>query len=239
MKRSVVFLYLIPVLFTAQISAALLTIISDLDGGIRESNNSGSFSSQQMLFGRLGTDSDLTGLLSFDLDQPELSGASIHSVSLRLTLNAADGSNSADETTTLDLYQVLTPFNANATWTNRDGTNSWNSPGALGADRGSDLLASYSGNAALANTGDTLSFSSEAAFTTLVSSNIGNTLALGAYMDSGSTRALFRVNSNNTLVAVEDRPTLIIDYTAIPEPSSFLLISAALLLGWGTLRRRN
>jgi len=101
----------------------------------------------------------LRSVFAFDLSAPELSGATINSVTLTLTIDSRDSSSggSADASSTIDLHELAASFtNSGVTWTSRDGSNDWTTPGG---DFG-DALVSLSANAGTVNAGAELDFSS-------------------------------------------------------------------------------
>ena len=101
----------------------------------------------------------LRAAFAFDLSAPELEGATIDSVTLTLTVDGRDTSSggSADATSLIDLHELSASFtNGGVTWTSRDGTNDWTTPGG---DFGA-ALAGLSANAGTVSAGAKLNFSS-------------------------------------------------------------------------------
>lgn len=171
----------------------------------------------------------LRGAFAFNLTSPLLTGATINSVTLTLTIDARDTGGSANETVTLNLHQLSASFtNGGVTWTSRDGTNNWTTPGG---DFGG-VLASDSANADTVNANDTVDFTS-AALASAAESAIGGSIYFLAKLDvENDTRNIFRFKASN--LAGSGKPTLTIDY--IPEPSTALLGALGMLC---LLRRRR
>ena len=218
-------------------SAATLAIGVGANSTIRESvANQGT--SQILFVGDTITANDfLRSALAFDLSNPLLTGATITGATLTFTVRAADtGSESA--TITLNLHQLSSSFSngdgtTGVTWTSRDGTNNWTTPGG---DFGA-ALASTTGNPRTAAAGSTVNFSG-ASLGSAVQNSIGGTLNLLAKSatEDNTTRNLFQFASTRNIVGspVHPGPVLTIEY--IPEPSTALLGALGALC---LLRRRR
>lgn len=172
--------------------------------------------------------------VAFDLSAPELVGATINTATLSFFIREADGT-SENATVTLNLHELTASFtNDGVTWTSRDGTNNWTTPGG---DFGG-ILASASGNPTTVSNNDNLDFAG-AGLTSAVQGAIGGDLNLLVKSSTEDivARNLLRFASSRNTAGAATGPVLTLDYTPVPEPS------AALLGGLGFMfllrRRRN
>lgn len=237
-------------------SAATITISVSGDSYIRSGTtlqNTNNNNSQLLLVGDTTTSGDvMRGVLSFNLGAPELVGATINSVTLKLFADSAggkDSSSTVSSTETIQLFQLSRSFNdTQVTW-NQAATNTpWTTPG--GDYFSSTLLASVNADATTVTANQLFSFTGLDG--NFLNSIVG-TLAqadktLGLYLKlatENTTRSLFRLNAGTTtnvnIAAAQYRPQLVIDYTAaspIPEPASFAALAGVGMLGVAALRRR-
>lgn len=218
---------------TPCINAATLSL-SATDGAYIRASQSGTGGNSLIIVGDTTTANDyLRGALAFDLSSPLLAGATINSVTLTLTIASDDSGTSANLIDTVNLHQLSASFtNDDVSWTSRNGTDTWATPGG---DFGG-VLDSADGNSSLVDTGDLFNFSG-ASLTSAGEGAVGGSLYLiAALATEDATRSVFRFAAeNNPDEAL--RPVLTIDYTAVPEPSGALLMGLAGLLG--VLRRRR
>tara|TARA_R100000027_G_scaffold67677_1_gene67657 strand:- start:2451 stop:3158 length:708 start_codon:yes stop_codon:yes gene_type:complete len=216
-------------------SAATIEIFntgsSDLQSvGIRDGfSNQGA--AEYSIVGQTTTSGDLLrGLLTFDLSDPLLAGATINSVTLTLTVGKDDPT-STNGDVTLNLFELTTPYVYDeATWVKATDTTDWTTEGG----DYSTLLASEDANPGTAPGGTEIDFTGSA-LDSYVQSSIGETIYLLTKLDveNNATRDIFFfVREGNSA-----RPTLAIDYTPVPEPSSFALIAGFACLGGLALRR--
>lgn len=221
------------ILGSAQFGNAAILTFSPTDNSTIRFGQGNQGTSQLLFAGDTSNPGDfLRSTLAFDLNNPLLTGATINSVTLTLTVREAD-TGSEDTSLTIALHELTNSFtNDDVTWTSRNGTDDWTTPGG---DFGSSL-ATVSGNPFTAVTGDTLDFSS-VALASAAESAIGGSFYLLAKSttEENTNRNLFRFASTRNLSSAEG-PVLTIDYTPIPEPSSVLL---ACLGGVALLRRRR
>lgn len=190
-------------------------------------------------------------LLRFDVTSLAGQYASINSVTLRLTIS----SNASGAGAGSDVIQLFREAPANAGWVEGTqangfelGSSSWNNrnesgtpwagsvgSGTAGTDYLAPVLASV-GFDDTTSTGITLDFVfNDVSFlpTWISGSNAGLLMRLPDDSLANIDRALFFDSSEAGTVA--NRPQLIIDYTAAPEPSALALI---VLMGATTLLRR-
>ncbi len=227
-------------------SAATLSFSVTGDANIRP-NTANTNGSQLVLVGDTTTANDyLRGLFSFTLDNPALVGATIHSVSLRLFVETADGT-SADRNEVIQVFQLSRAFNeTQVTWTNATTTTPWTTPGG---DFSTTLLSSVTANPRTVTANQSLTFDSSSAFVTSVINTLqqpDKTLSLLLKLETeNNQRSIFRfyagTTTNPNLAAAALRPQLLIDYTAapIPEPSAFAALAGLGALGFASLRRRR
>lgn len=154
----------------------------------------------------------LRAAFAFDLSAPELEGATIDSVTLTLTVDGRDTSSggSADATSLIDLHELLASFtNSGVTWTSRDGTNDWTTPGG---DFGASL-ASLSANAGTVSAGAKLNFSSGdlRSVTQNALDGSGALYLLTKLRTEDADRSVFRLASQDNSTASQ-RPVLTIDF---------------------------
>ena len=236
-------------------SAATLTLTALDDTYLRASVSDSNFGGHtQVLAGTLGN-SGLHALFRFNLNQAALSGATITSATLKLYSDGNDSGSLASAT--LNLFQLAA---ANAGWVEGTGAGStgevltgvatWNHQvrsttpwaGTAGASTpGTDYintsLGSFTGNPQTITAGTEMNFTS-GAFAGAVAGNIGGALNLwvGSPEQESGSRNFFRIATvENATVA--NHPTLIIEYTPIPEPSATLMFAGA--LGLLASRRRS
>lgn len=220
--------------------ADTLTINPTADAFIRASQNaSQTLNTTNVIFlvGDTTTANDyLRGLLSFDLSSSALVGATINSVTLTLKINSADAS-SAGQDVILNLYSLTNTFSeGTVTWTQRNGSSTWTTPGG---DYG-DLLAGTTANAGTATAGQSVTFSGSD-LTDYAISSVGGSLYLLIKLADEDTaqRNVFRFGTVNGTSAYY--PVLTIDYTAavIPEPSTAALLGGLAVLGLACRRPRR
>ncbi len=176
-------------------------------------------------------------LVQFDIASSIPAGSTINSVTLRVERVIGGPNSGADvlsihpvtaawgEGTSFGVGKGAAPTANDATWNFRFfNTSSWTNPGG-------DFGAS-SGTVTLDNVNNQFTFASQAGMVANVqnwannpSSNFGWLLK---YVDevSVSTARYFASREN----MVTQRPTLTVDFTVVPEPSSCLLLSAAALI---------
>lgn len=228
----------------SSMQAATLTLNPTADSGIRSDQPTNTGNSNIFIVGDTSNGARLRSLLSFDLNTPELIGATINSVTLTLTINDGSegdgGTDSAVGTVTLDLHQLDSAFSETTTnWNTSDGSTAWTAGGAY-----STLLSSTTGDANAARAGDTYVFANSSALLNAATSVSGtSTLDLLLKLSTeNSTRNIFRFTSRNpNSVPSSYMPVLTIDYTAaaIPEPSAFALLGGLAALGLVATRRRR
>lgn len=249
---SLALLAAVSALGAVSVSAATVTIGVTGDASIRNgtSSNANSNGSQLILVGDAGptTNDFLRGLFSFDLSDPQLAGATINSVTLKLFIDSAtpgkDGT-SANNTELIEVFQLTKGFtDTQVTWTVAATGDNWSTPGG---DYNPTLLASISANPSTVTSNQEFAFVSLPEFTTVANSALTNSNMLNLFVKLGAentTRSIFRFNAGTTtnanIAPALYRPQLIIDYTpaAIPEPSSFAALAGLGMLGFAAARRR-
>jgi hypothetical protein len=184
--------------------------------------------------GQIASGNDLRAVFSFSLDGLS-QGMTVTNVQLSLGTNADSSSESG--VFTLQLFQLTSTFlESGVTWNSRDGTNNWSTPGG---DFSSTLLSSVTANPTANNS---LVFVSTPQFVSAVQSSVdSNTpfyfiLKLDGAGESGNSRRIFSVNSDDA-ASPAARPTLSV--TAVPEPSSAILMLGGALTGLAGWRRRR
>jgi|GEM_PF-3135576 len=175
----------------------------------------------------------LHGLFEFDLSAIEAEAAgnpfTIDSVTLSLRTSSTAGSGGTALNFQLSLLGANLDFDeSTVNWTN--------APGAEGGLAGTLLSSeSFVPNA----TNQTRTFGSTSAFQSAVANALANdpdnTIRLFLETESGSGFARFLSDENAT---ESNRPTLTVNYTVVPEPSTGVAVVGGLALLAG-LRRRN
>jgi hypothetical protein len=179
----------------------------------------------------------LRAVLAFDLSNPLLAGATINSVTLSLRVNSVDSGASDNTLQTLEVHALAAPFVENSvTWTSRDGTNNWTTPGG---DFGPTLATvdAIAKGAGSVQAGSDLLFTS-AGFTTDAGLAVGgNYYLLIKLATEDSSRSIFRFSADNG--GTNGFTTLTIDYTPVPEPGAAPLLAGAGALALAFLRHRH
>jgi len=183
-------------------------------------------------FGSGGESKTAIALMSFNLSDPALAGATINSISL--TLQKGFTGNSADISFTTNVYELLVPFDHETTnWGVSSAGAFWGGASDFldtGPVDGVDydaaaVLASYTGNESTTPVGTILDFSPNSALSDAVAANIGGVLYLMFTSPADDQNRIVwnytsseRAASGNLLddSAVPQFATLTIDYT--PEP---------------------
>jgi len=222
-------------------SADIITMSPFGDGYIRAGQTPNNVTGNIFLVGNTTINNDeLRGFMQFDLSDPSLVGFPVQGVSLRLTIDDPDlsGGGSVDKLSTLNLWLITESFTeSGATWTSRDGTNNWSTPGGTFE---SPPIAFATVNAATVVSGDEITFSGSA-FDDAVSNAIGGNLGLLLTLDSPnySERTIFRFVSRTPEPFQEWKSDWTPELTVIPEPSTFAMLAIAGVAAIGLLRRRN
>lgn len=227
----------------AAASAAVLVLSPEADGFIRASqsaaqtNNAGNVI---FLVGDVSETDVLRGVLSFNLNDPALIGATINSVTLTLNLNGPDTGTSFNAVETIELLRLTESFTeAGATWTSRNGATNWTTAGGTFA---TPALATTTANPSTSVKGADVVFSS-AEFATSVAGSVGQNIDLLLKLATvDANRSVFRfVSQESATPDAALRPVLTIDYTpaAIPEPSAFAAVAGLGALGLVAARRRR
>jgi len=194
-------------------------VLNPTDDSFIRASSANQGSNNLLLIGDTTTANDyLRTCLAFDLSAPVLSGATINSVSLALTIGDKKDDTSPDQVNTLVLHEFIASFtNDGVTWTSRDGTNNWTSPGG---DFGAALV-SVAANAGTVSADSSFDFTS-AALTTAGTNAIGGPLHLLVKLATeDAQRSVFRFGSVDY---VGDAPTLTIEYQPfISDPLSITL----------------
>lgn len=210
------------------------TFIASADSYIRASQTAQG-ANANILFGDTASANDyLRGVLAFDLTNPLLTGATINSVTLSLTVNIVDTGGSQPGLQTIELRALTSSFaNNTVTWTSRNGTDNWVNPGG---DFGG-VLATTTADATTVVPGSNLVFSG-AGLTSSASSAIGGSYYLLLKLQTeDATRSIFRVVADNG--GTTGFSTLTIDYTPVPEPSAAVLAVGGIVLSFTRRRLRQ
>jgi hypothetical protein len=234
-------------LFTSFVRGEIVAIIPSIDNSIfSESSNSNALGS--LFAGQNSSGQIRRGLLQFDVAGSVPVGATINSVSLGLFQLSRGGGATAEN---FQLHRLLSSWGegtslgiggggsgttatlGDATWNHRFfSTDPWvTSGGDFGA---------ISGTATIGTATNTLyTFASQPGLVNDVqnwlnspSTNFGWILRAS----SESTLSNARSFASSESAITSQRPTLIIDYTAVPEPSTCLLLGTVVLIAFG--RRR-
>ncbi len=220
------------------VQGEIVSIIPSIDNSIF-SENSNSNALGSIFAGRNSSSQIRRGLLQFDIAGSIPSGATINSVSLEL-FQLSRGSGAIPET--YQLNRLLTSWGqgtslgtggggsgatatlGDATWNHRFfSTDFWATPGGD--------FGAISGTATIGTSTNTLyTFASQPGLVTDVqnwlnspSTNFGWILRAS----SESTPSNARSFASSESAIASQRPTLTIDYTAVPEPGSLALVVAA------------
>ncbi|MDQ8193641.1 DNRLRE domain-containing protein [Coraliomargarita sp. SDUM461004] len=218
------------------VSAETLDLVASADGFIRTGqivdNVQDTTEANLLLVGNVSASDELRGFLQFDLSDPLLTGATINSVTLTLTIGGGDSS-SVDGVDTLNLYQTNTAFT--------EGGAQWDTPWTTDGGDLDALVASATADAGTVITGDTVSFSG-GTLDTAVFNTIGGSIGLILSVDSiDAARSIFRFTSRTPVGNPASYvPVLSIDYTAtVPEPSTYALLAGLSVIGLAVMRRRK
>lgn len=223
-------------------SAAEINITSSADATIRSDQPDTNLGTNaQLIGGSLGNPGSLNFLMSFDLSSLySAAGANaitINSVSLQLHTSSA-GQNASGALPILALNNYGFSFTeGSATW-NAPATGDSTAGGTLGTQLQTLATTSSAG-------GQTLSFGTSTAFVsnlqTIVNSSLGTARYLVNETGSRTDNGFLRFDSKEAVGSVTGAiaPTLIIDYTVVPEPSTYGLLGAAALAGVAMVRRRR
>jgi hypothetical protein len=236
-RRKLQAIVAISVAIACSASANVVTNFATADtriGGSLTQTNINNGGADQMLVGNHTSLGKLHGLLRFDLSSLG-TNIVINSVTLQMNKPAV-GTGSSFTVNVFELSVANTNWvegtannvaqSGSATWDSK-GPSAWaGSAGAstAGTDYINTVLASYGGTIAA---GDA-AFTSQAAFLTSVSNNLGGSLNLGIGMNSGVSGSYYRFATDEHATAAA--PALVIDYTVIPEPATLGLLGAGSLL---------
>jgi hypothetical protein len=205
----------------ALVQAETLSLAPTDDSYIRASQGNQGSNDLAIVGDTANPDDFLRAVFAFDLDVPELADASITGVTLRLTIDGRDTSSggSGDEINPIDLHPLGASFtNGGVTWTSRDGTNAWTTPGG---DFGG-ALASVTANAGTVNGGDRLDFSGTD-LQAAVEGAIGSPFHLIAKLRTeDAIRSVFRITSKENSTTAH-RPALVIEYEPITHDPTLLV----------------
>jgi hypothetical protein len=237
-------------LFHSISSAAILMLNPAADTYVRGgtsnpgAQNTNFGTATQLLVGSVAAGDSARSIFSFDLSSPLLTGATINSVTLTFRIDGSDAS-SGSSSINFNLHQLTQAYNpGQATWANASTGTPWSTYTGTPLYNGGGgvfnptVLSSFSTvpNALVA--GNNVSFGSTSNLVSLVTSSTGGTLDLLVKQSSESaTRNLIRLSSLDSTDPAF-RPVLTIDYTAIPEPSTYAMLLGGLAL-LGFLRRRK
>lgn len=209
------------------LNAAVLEIQSDAAVYIRASQGNQSGNGSMLIGQTTTTDDFLRSVMSFDLSDPLLAGATINSVTLTFTVSQTDASSSAGAVD-LDLHELTQGFDeSTVTW-----TVPWTTPGG---DFSPSVLASLSADPTTVSNNDELSFTS-VALTNNIASNVGDSVDLISKLaveDDVARKIFFFYRTGSSR-----RPTLTVDYTTVPEPSAYAMMAGVVVLGVVACRRK-
>ncbi|GEM_PF-1605327 len=241
-------------------SADILSFTASQDTFVRlDGPNNAYGADTTLLVGGHATVGPFNSFYKFEnLNLSALSGATINSVTLRLTSVNSAGAG----TVNINLYQ-LSAANADwkegtsgivptgtsdtgATFNNKSGQGAsavtWasgntNANFVAGTDYVNTVLGNYSGATNTGTGGESFNFGN-AALKDLIASSIGGSVSFNFLLrdQTGGTNFLRIASSENTSYA---GPQLIIDYVAIPEPSTFAALAGLGVLGLAAARRRR
>ncbi|MCY2974724.1 MAG: DNRLRE domain-containing protein [Planctomycetota bacterium] len=239
-------------LFTSFVHGEIVAIIPSIDNSIfSESSNSNALGS--LFAGQNSSGQIRRGLLQFDIAGSIPTGATINSVSLGLFQLSRGGGATAEN---FQLHRLLSSWGegtslgiggggsgaiatlGDATWNDRFfSTDPWATPGGD--------FGAISGTATIGTAINTLyTFASQPGLVTDVQNWLNSPTTnfgwlLRASSESTPSNARSFASSENTNSS--QRPTLTIDYTAVPEPGSLALVVAAVagifFRRYGRLRR--
>ncbi len=196
-----------------------------LRSGSPNTNNDGGL----VLVGTVNSSDVLRAVYTYDLSHIG-AGATVSDVTFTLTQDSGDV-NSVSEIITVDLYELDQAFdNGQATWNSYSTGNTWATPGGDFTTK----LASASGNPR--NTVSPELVFSSAGLTSAVEAAAGGNLYLLVKLETeANDRRIFRLIDDSN----PGRPSLEITYTAIPEPSTLMLLFLSGASGLLLLRKRS
>lgn len=211
------------------------------DGAVNSNGNNNSQS--RILTGALGNGSVIRAIFSFPLTGIP-SGATINSVTFGIHLGEEDGA-SINTVRTMELQSISESFTqTTATWNNTFGASM-----ALG---GTVLSSTTMAPRFTLPMGGypkpSYTFATSTSLVSAVQSSLNLSqpfnfaIVAQSAVEAGSERAIFRIVSNNSTMAADIpyRPMLTINYTAVPEASSFALFSViASAVGAVVVRKRR
>ncbi len=193
-----------------QLASADTLVLSPTDDSTIRASSGNQGTNQAIIVGDTTTADDYLRIaLAFDLSSPLLTGATINSATLTLSVRSVDGS-SENAAVTINLHQLTSSFtNGGVTWTSRDGTNDWITPGG---DFGG-VLTSLSANPRTVSLSQGLNFTGGTLANTAESA-IGGSLYLLVKLDveNNGTRNIFQLASKENTTAAP-APVLTLDYT--------------------------
>lgn len=193
----------------------------------------------QFIVGNTSAGADIRSLLSFNLSVLP-ANATINSATLTLTTAAADAT-SSNTLVQLDLLSLTTAFTASqATWNNYATGSAWTTPGG---DYNPTILSSLSLNPVTipANTASTFASSASLVSSLQSAYNASSSVELMVKLDNetGTTRNIFFFVGDGSTPTGTYRPSLTIDYTVVPEPSTAALLGGAFVVGVLVRRRKR
>ncbi|MBC2595316.1 DNRLRE domain-containing protein [Ruficoccus amylovorans] len=219
----------------AALNAASVTIASTDGAYIRNANALNTPTETNFLVGQTTTASDhLRGLFTFDLTNSgvDFSQVTIDSVTITLTTSREDA-NSLNSDVALNLYELTQDYDrASTTWTVAETGTAWTKPG--GTYDSNALLTTVSANPGAITTGSTITLSGQALIDVVSANASGSADFILKLADENYTNREIFFFANSGAGA----PTITINYTAIPEASSFGLLGGALGLAILFLGRR-
>jgi hypothetical protein len=218
-------------------SAGLLVVNPSKDNSIYAENNNSNATGDLFVGPTLGLQSTILrrALVYFDVSSIP-AGSTINSVTLRLSPVIAGPNSGADvlslhplsaswgEGTSFASGKGDAPTPNDATWSSRfHNTTAWTTPGG-------DFALDPSGTVTLDSVSTEFTFASQAGMVSDVENWVNNPTAnngwLLKYEDEvtiGTARAFFSREDSVNL-----QPTLTIDFTAVPEPSTFMLLGTVI-----------